>query len=287
VQSVDPDLLLVSSGWHEEDLGITRTCRALGVPYATLLHCASYHDWITEARADRLREAYQGATESFFVSAENRDIIETQTAAPLGRTEVVDNPINVDPTAAPAWPSTSDGWRLACVGRLHCRSKGQDLLLKVLNRPHWRDRPLHVTLYGRDQDSKSRIESLIQQYCLQGKVTIADYTPLDTIWSENHALLLPSRYEGMPMVTLEAMLWGRPAIVTDCGRNGVFIDDDETGFLVPAPTTDLLDQTLERAWQSRDEWRQMGKAAARRVPERYGDHPVETFADHLVTLASA
>jgi glycosyltransferase involved in cell wall biosynthesis len=287
LESTRPDVVLVSSGWHEDDLSITRTCRQLGIPYAILLHCTSYHDWIGNEKAERIRTAYQEAQKCFFVSDENRDIIETLTAASLGHPEIVDNPINVDPGAAPPWPAVNDVWHLACVGRLHCRSKGQDLIVKVLRRSRWRDRPLHVTLYGQNQDSKERLHRLIDKHDVQDQMTIAGYTSLNTIWRENHALLLPSRFEGMPMVTLEAMLWERPAIVTNCGRNGEFVDDGETGFLVPAATTELLDQAMERAWRHRHEWQTMGTEAARRIRSRYSDHPVEDFADRLESLAAA
>jgi glycosyltransferase involved in cell wall biosynthesis len=278
------DFVLVSSGWHQEDLSATRTCRALGVPYATLLHCASYHDWLGPAQADRVRAAYRHAEQSYFVSDENRDIIETMTATHFDPTAVVDNPINVNPDEPPPWSST-ENWRLACVGRLHCRSKGQDLILKVLRRCRWRNRPVHVTFYGHNHNSEQRLRRLIRRYHLTGAVTLNGHAPLRTIWRDNHALLLPSRYEGMPMATLEAMLWGRPAIVTDCGRNGTFVDDGETGFLLPAATTDLLDEAMERAWKRRHDWQSMGRLAAERVPERYGSHPVATFADELVQLA--
>src|SRR6266542_5770596 len=53
-------------------------------------------------------------------------------------------------------------WRsieLACIGRLHPKEKGQDLLLRVLARGGWRDRPLSVTFYG-DGLQRGRLERM-------------------------------------------------------------------------------------------------------------------------------
>lgn len=279
-----PDIVLISSGWHTEDHSIARTCHAEGIPYAIILHCAGWSDWIPDTQIPDRRRVYTEAERCFFVSDENREIIETNLACTLDHATVVDNPINVDPEAAPTFPDASDGWQLACIGRLHCRSKGQDIILRVLRSERWRQRPLRVVFYGRNQDSEQRLRALVDQYDLHDQVEFAGFTPLEQIWSASHALLLPSRFEGMPMVTLEAMLWKRPAIVTDCGRNGVFVDDAETGFLVPAATASLLDDALNRAWNRRHDWEAMGAEAARRIPDRYGDRPVETFADHVESL---
>jgi glycosyltransferase involved in cell wall biosynthesis len=282
--NTNPDAVLINAGWHLDDFSIAGACRKAQIPYAIMLQCAGRHYWSGTSQAATYQAAYEQAETCFFLSEDNQRIVETVFACNPNRPAVVDNPINVDPAEAPSWPSSDDGWRLACVGRLHCKSKGQDLILDCLRQHRWRSRPLHVTFYGQNQDSEERLHQLVEMHDLSDLVTFAGYQPLSKIWDESHALLLPSRYEGMPMATLEAMLWGRPAIVTDCGRNGQFVDDGDTGFLLPAATTDLLDEAMERAWKRRHDWRDMGRLATERVPERYGSHPVDTFVDHLNCL---
>jgi glycosyltransferase involved in cell wall biosynthesis len=101
------------------------------------------------------------------------------------------------------------------------------------------------------------------------------------VWAEHHALVLPSRHEGMPLAVVEAMLCGRVCIVTDVAGNTEFIDDGVTGFVAPAPTASLFRDALERAWDRRGEWRQVGAAAARAVRERVSADPVGFFAREL------
>ena len=104
---------------------------------------------------------------------------------------------------------------------------------------------------------------------------------VERVWAEHHALVLPSRHEGMPLAVVEAMLCGRVCIVTDVAGNTEFIEDGVTGFVAPAPTAPLVREVLERAWDRRGEWRQIGAAAARAVRERVPPDPVGCFAWEL------
>jgi glycosyltransferase involved in cell wall biosynthesis len=85
---------------------------------------------------------------------------------------------------------------------------------------------------------------------------------VEDVWREHHALALPSRSEGLPLALLEAMLCGRPAVVTDVGGNAEAITDGVSGFLADAPTVGAFDEALERAWERRADWSRMGRAAA-------------------------
>jgi glycosyltransferase involved in cell wall biosynthesis len=176
---------------------------------------------------------------------------------------------------------------MACVGRLHFLSKGQDLILRVLRQEKWRSRSLVVTFYGQDQGNERQMRDLVRLWELERHVEFGGFVPrVEEIWARNHALLLPSRYEGLPMVTVEAMLCRRASVVTCCGRNGELVDDNETGFVAQAATVELLDEALERAWQARHRWREMGELAAQRVSQRYSRQPVEDFADRIEALAA-
>ncbi|NEQ34056.1 MAG: glycosyltransferase family 4 protein [Leptolyngbya sp. SIO4C5] len=281
-----PDFCLISAGSHTDNMSIGGVAHRLGIPFATLVHCANTSHWITEDTLEQHRQAYLNAQRCYFVSQENRDILEIHLAAKLPQAQVVDNPLQVTLTEPLPWPS-SKVWQLACVARLGCWQKGQDLILDVLKQAKWRDRPLQVTFWGADQGNQSQLEDLVQLYGLQSQVKFGGFAQPETIWRQSHALLLPSRYEGMPMVTAEAMRCGRIAIVTACGRNPDWVDEGETGFLATAPTVDSLDQALERAWACRQRWPQMGHFAAQRIRDRYSPAPIPAFADALEALTQS
>ncbi|MEM9413044.1 MAG: glycosyltransferase, partial [Planctomycetota bacterium] len=152
----------------------------------------------------------------------------------------------------------------------------------------WRERELLITFYGHDQGQKKQLEDLIAVHNLQDQLKIGGFVENVTeIWESNHALLLPSRYEGAPLVVIESMLCNRLPIVTDIGRNRELVDDGETGFIADAPVTRLLDDALERAWEAREQWKTMGELAGKRIRERYPTDPINEFAQRILSMASA
>jgi glycosyltransferase involved in cell wall biosynthesis len=104
------------------------------------------------------------------------------------------------------------------------------------------------------------------------------------IWASHHALVLPSRYEGLPLSLVEAMLCGRPSIVTNVSGNTELLEDNVTGFVAAAPTASFVDEALERAWNRRADWPAIGAAAAHQVRERVPPDPAGVFADELLAL---
>ena len=79
---------------------------------------------------------------------------------------------------------------------------------------------------------------------------------------------------------------GRMAITTRVGRAAELIDDNESGFIAPAATVELLDDALERAWSRRKKWRAIGQRAAQVIRARHSLRPAEDFADRILSAAS-
>ena len=105
-----------------------------------------------------------------------------------------------------------------------------------------------------------------------------------TIWTENHALILPSRYEGLPLVIIEAMLCGRMVITTEIAGNSEYIIDGEHGFIADAPTCKSLDATMERAWSRRADWALMGIQARAHAMKEIPPNPIEIFSRKLLDV---
>ncbi len=282
-----PDLVVITVGIHTDDCTMADACRRRGIPYVVNLQSAGDAHWMHEGNLDDFRGMYLGARACFFVSAENLDIVETNLAARIPQAAIVANPFHVSWQAAPDWPDEADGLQMACVGRLHLESKGQDLVVDVLRRDKWRARPLSVVFWGSDHGDRRRLNDLIRLHGLGDRLSIGGFAnDIEELWSRHHALLLPSRYEGSALALLEAMLCGRTAVATTIGRAGELLADNQTGFLAAAPTADLLDEALERAWQRRSEWRAMGTLAAQRIRATYSACPEADFASLLEQVAA-
>jgi glycosyltransferase involved in cell wall biosynthesis len=110
---------------------------------------------------------------------------------------------------------------------------------------------------------------------------------VEAVWASHHALVMPSRHEGMPLAVVEAMLCTRVCVVTDVAGNAEFVADGETGFLAAAPTVELMADALERAWDRHPEWARIGARAAESVRRLVPPDPVGVFARELCELCGS
>jgi glycosyltransferase involved in cell wall biosynthesis len=278
-----PDFVVISFSCHTDDPQIAVTCRAMGIPYSIVLQAAGPHNWMDTRSLDDYRAAYANARRCYFVSHDNREIVESNLAIELPRAEVVDNPFTVRVDAAPCWPSTGTQWKLACVARVHFVTKAQDLIIRVMRQPKWRSRPLHIALWGGDNGNLAQFRRALDVHGLHRQVAYGGVSSdIERLWSEHHGMLLPSRAEGNALSLIEAMMCGRVPITTRVGRAAELIDDNESGFIAPAATAELLDEVLERAWRRRDDWQAMGQRAAQGIRRRHSLRPAEDFADRIL-----
>jgi glycosyltransferase involved in cell wall biosynthesis len=95
---------------------------------------------------------------------------------------------------------------------------------------------------------------------------------------------MPSRFEGLPLAMVEAMLCSRPIVATDIAGHAEIVEDGVTGFLADAPTPRALAAALERFWARRTEAEEIGKAGHRRIQQLVPPDPVRLFAENLKAL---
>ncbi|HEY2739245.1 MAG TPA: glycosyltransferase, partial [Thermoanaerobaculia bacterium] len=83
------------------------------------------------------------------------------------------------------------------------------------------------------------------------------------------ALVVPSIYEGMPLVVLEAMEAGLPVIASAVSGIPEVVADERTGWLVPPEDPERLAAALAAALDDPEEARRRGEAGRRRVNEEF------------------
>lgn len=278
---VRPDLLVVSQAVTTDGLGWAAACSKRGIPYALLVQCAGEQWWPNDEQRSVSKQAFEKAVAVFFVSEGNLRLVRRQLPSPLPRATVVRNPFNVSFDAAPGWPG-GDELRFACVARLDPMAKGQDLILEVLATKKWRDRQISVSFVGEGSHAQG-LRELAEMLHLRNVTFCGFVQDIEKIWAEHHALLLPSRYEGLPLAVVEAMLCGRACVVTNVAGNAELIDEGVHGFVAAAPDVDALDEAMERAWQSRHRLQAIGEAAAMKVRQVVPPDPAAAFADILTS----
>lgn len=288
LEKTAPDLVVLSLECQTPGIEWMQACARRNIPYAFVMHAAVERLWPPDHVNLPYAEAVAAARGQFFVSEGNLNWVRKQFARPLPEARIVRNPFGVDYDAAPLWPadgSTPDQstLRLACVGRLDAPSKGQDILLEVLKEKKWKERDLHVTLFGSGPHEQA-LRDLCAMWELKSVSFGGHTSDVEAIWRDHHALVLPSRVEGLPIVIVEALLCGRPCIVTDVAGNAELLQDNETGFVARAPKAEFVDEALERAWARRSDLEKMGREGARRVREEIPRDPAAVFASELLAL---
>lgn len=279
-----PDLVVISQGGNGDGLAWMRACRDARIPYAVIVQCNSDSWWFVDKQVEEIAGLYQAARKIFCVSTQNLRLLELQLGRPLPNGAIVRNPFNVSSISYQPWPDESERWKFACVARLEAPAKGQDLILETLNHERWRTRPIEINFYGTGTN-EIPLKRWADRLSLRNVRFHGQVGDIESVWRENHMLLLPSRYEGLPLALVEAMICGRPSIVTDVGGNVEFCEDEVTGFVASAPAVKLIDEAMERAWERRDQWRPMGMSAHKRALRLIPKDPILDFSKLVLGCA--
>ena len=195
--------------------------------------------------------------------------------------QIVQNPLNLYDFKPLPYPTRSQ-LRMATVGHLVFRWKGQDILLEALSEGIWKKRDWRLTIYGKGED-ENNIRALIQHYGLEDKVFLKGVErDLKKIWSKEQVLIMPSRVESSPLSVVEAMIYGRPVVTTDIGDMSKFYVDGESGFLAEAATTKYLKSALEKLWKSKDKLKEMGENAHQTSFQRCDKFPEKSLLSIIV-----
>jgi glycosyltransferase involved in cell wall biosynthesis len=256
-----------------------------GLAYAVLFQSAAEQSWPGDREREEAVAMLRGARAALFVSEGNRRLVSRQLVDDHPRSLIVRNPFRVEYDQVIPWPAAAPPWRIAIVGRLDPAAKGCDLVLETFARPQWRQRLVEVTFFGTGAAAKG-VEALAARLNLNFVRFAGQVADVAEIWRSHHLLLLPSRFEGLPLAIIEAMLCGRPCVATDVAGNGELVVDGQTGFLAASATINAVAESMERAWATREDWSQMGAAAATAVRQLVPRNPAANFADLLMQLAN-
>ena len=136
----------------------------------------------------------------------------------------------------------------------------------------------HFVFIG-DGPLRKELETLVGQFKIKSSVTFLGYrSDVPALLNGMDIFMLPSLFEGLPNVVLEAMASGKPVIATAVDGTPEAVMDGETGLLVPPKDTEALSQALKFLLKKPDLIRKMGRAGRRRVETHFTlDHEVHQF----------
>ncbi len=132
---------------------------------------------------------------------------------------------------------------LGVAGRLH-EQKGHVYLLKAMP---WiiREHPKAVLLVAGDGPLRRKLENLCSKLLIDTKIKFLGIRyDIKEIMSMVDVFILPSLWEGMPNVLLEAMALGRAIVATRVGGVEELIDDGASGILVAPGDEEQLAEAI-------------------------------------------
>jgi glycosyltransferase involved in cell wall biosynthesis len=117
---------------------------------------------------------------------------------------------------------------------------------------------------------RHELESYASSLNVAEAVRFAGYRP---DWKELMALsdiiVLPSLYEGMPLVPIEAAAMARPVVATSVDGTSEVIIDEVTGLLVPPGESEPLAQAIVDLLTNPAKCRRLGQSAQARAHEQF------------------
>ena len=164
---------------------------------------------------------------------------------------VIYNPL----TLKPGNRSQGNSKRFLTIGRFTPLHKGIDLLIEAFHIFAQKNHDWQLDIVGGGEQKETFLK-IINRYQLEDRITIHPFTnKIQDFYSNAQVYVLSSRWEGMPLVLVEAMSHGLPIITSDLPVCQEILDD--FGIYFPNSNIEGLAQRLEDAthidWKSKSE----------------------------------
>jgi len=170
------------------------------------------------------------------------------------------------------------------VGRLE-KVKGVDILLKSINILKTKfQKKIKIAIVGKGSLRKD-LENLAKKLAVDKEVEFLGIRKdIDKLMVSSKILVLPSRWEGLPMIILEAMSRGLPVIASSVGGIPEVIENKKEGMLVPSQNPGILAQVVKKLLEDESLREELTINAYKKVKENYS---IETYAKNILNLYKA
>ncbi|MDB9490333.1 glycosyltransferase family 1 protein [Dolichospermum circinale CS-534/05] len=178
------------------------------------------------------------------------------------------------------------------VGRFDPRKGIETLVRAVRESKFYESKQLQLIIGGgctpgnADAKERDRIAGIVNELgmdectslpgCLSREILPSYYAAADVC-------VVPSHYEPFGLVAIEAMACGTPVVASDVGGLQFTVVNEETGLLVPPQNVPAFNHAIDQIL-SHPQWQQeLGKAAKKRVIDKFSWHGVASQLDKLYT----
>ncbi|CCG03759.1 glycosyltransferase [Blastococcus saxobsidens] len=223
-------------------------------PLVVSVHCSVGHTLRGRSPRARLLHTVGGAVErSTLRRAEAVIVLTARTARALADDGVAAERVSTIPSGfdpalfgghgSDVFPEAGRP-RIGYVGRL-AEQKRADVLVHAFGRMA---EEAALVVVG-DGPERERVRQLVRASPVAERITMTgfvDHSAVPGVLASLDVLVLPSAYEEMGSVLVEAMAAGLPVVASDVGGIPEVVRDGETGLLVPPGDVDALAGALDR-----------------------------------------
>jgi glycogen(starch) synthase len=253
----DPDLV------HSHDAGpvlwmYSRAARRDRRPLVVTLHNVMTRKFtsVLAVLAKLLRQADWVTCVSHAVAA---DVLRYEPSV-ASRMSVITN--GIAPPFADVSPIEEGPPRLLCIGRLD-HQKGFDVAIAAFARIQAAFPEAQAVVAG-DGPQRGQLMALAEDFGCDGRVEFVGDVGRDQVAAllrECTMVVMPSRYEGLPLVALEAAWAGRPVVGTESPGLTEAVLPGETALLVPPDDPDALGRAIAKLSTDRSRANELGRKA--------------------------
>jgi glycosyltransferase involved in cell wall biosynthesis len=199
---------------------------------------------------------YPGADEIIAVSNGVAEDLAQTTTVPRHRIQVVYNPVVTPELSDKSKVTLDHPWFtpgappvIIAVGRL-VPQKAFDVLIRAFSQVR-KKRSVRLLILGEGEE-RPMLESLIKQLGLELDISMLGFVQNPYPYMAHAALfVLPSRWEGLPTVLIEALYLGIPIVATDCpGGSREILKNGAYGQLVPVDSDQILANAIDTSLNS-------------------------------------
>lgn len=208
------------------------------------------------------------------VSRAVADFSERSARLPQHKTVVIPNGVDVSRFAeAPPADLTVFGvpphaYVFLCAGRLDPQ-KGHRYLFEASEHLFGRHGDLHLLVAG-DGDLREELEEWVSQRSLMDRIHFVGWSgEIPALMRASDALVLPSLWEGMANVLLEAMAAGLPVVASRVEGTEEVVAVRQTGLIVEPRSSSEIAEAMEWLSAHRREAEAMGVRAQQLVQEHF------------------
>ena len=121
-----------------------------------------------------------------------------------------------------------------------------------------------------DGELRQQVEGYIFKNGLRDRVILlGERFDIPKILAESDIFVLPSRWEGLPLTIIEAMMSGLPVVATRVGGIPELVDDGVNGYLVPSRDVNALAKAIRKLVSDVELRERMGKAGREKAIEKF------------------